>query len=265
MPALRQYAGFVPDQLTMATLAPAPQDGLGCGAAWASGVAVLPQASSHRMCSNRAAYGACNFAVPANDYSPLCVSCRQTKGVAGFCPEPASLGRWQQVESAKRQLFYHPGPVGAGARAGQGRSGVLSSPLTGRVAHRCWTGHQGGTITLNGRADCDDERARRVASRWASPTAPSSAICGARSGHFYWDQLVQAVPAWRSSAACLATGADYAAALEAAHYAKGDVGPWAERACQRLCLCPPWEDWAETWAHYLHGGFWRRPPATSWA
>ena len=44
----------------------------------------------------------------------------------------------------------------------------------------------------------------------------------------------------------------YAAALQA-HYAKGgDVGPWAERHVSAYASAHPWEDWAETWAHYLH-------------
>lgn len=32
----------------------------------------------------------------------------------------------------------------------------------------------------------------------------------------------------------------------------GDVGPWAERHVSAYASAHPWEDWAETWAHYLH-------------
>ena len=91
---------FVPDQLTMATLAPAPQDGAGLWRRMGERGGSAPTGKLYRMCSNRAAYGACNFAVPANDYSPLCVSCRQTR-VLPDLSEPTNLGRWQQVESAK--------------------------------------------------------------------------------------------------------------------------------------------------------------------
>ena len=58
---------FVPDQLTMATLAPAPQDGAGLWRRMAERGGSAPTGKLYRMCSNRAAYGACNFAVPATD------------------------------------------------------------------------------------------------------------------------------------------------------------------------------------------------------
>ncbi len=96
---------FVPDQSTMATLAPAPQDGAGLWRRMGERGGSAPTGKLYRMCSNRAAYGACNFAVPANDYSPLCVSCRQTR-VLPDLSEPTNLGRWQQVELCQRQLFY---------------------------------------------------------------------------------------------------------------------------------------------------------------
>ena len=44
--------------------------------------------------------------------------------------------------------------------------------------------------------------------------------------------------------------ADYAAALQA-HYAKGDGGRGLSGMSAPMPL-PTWEDWAETWAHYLH-------------
>lgn len=45
---------------------------------------------------------------------------------------------------------------------------------------------------------------------------------------------------------------DYAAALEA-HYAKGNDGnDWADHHVSAYAAAHPWEDWAETWAHYLH-------------
>ena len=30
------------------------------------------------------------------------------------------------------------------------------------------------------------------------------------------------------------------------------MGPWAERHVSAYASAHPWEDWAETWAHYLH-------------
>jgi hypothetical protein len=45
--------------------------------------------------------------------------------------------------------------------------------------------------------------------------------------------------------------ADYAAALQQ-HYDQGASDRWQERFISGYASTHPWEDWAETWAHYLH-------------
>ena len=45
--------------------------------------------------------------------------------------------------------------------------------------------------------------------------------------------------------------ADYAAALKA-NYENGPPPGWADRHISAYASTHPWEDWAETWAHYLH-------------
>jgi hypothetical protein len=44
---------------------------------------------------------------------------------------------------------------------------------------------------------------------------------------------------------------DYEAALKR-HYAQGAPADWAERFVSAYAASHPWEDFAETWAHYLH-------------
>lgn len=241
---------FVPDQLTMATLAPAPQDGAGLWRRMGERGGSAPTGKLYRMCSNRAAYGACNFAVPANDYSPLCVSCRQTR-VLPDLSEPTNLGRWQQVESAKRQLFYTLARLGL--EPVPGRAGPVFEFLADWPGGpQVLTGHQGGTITLNVAEADDDERARRRIAL-GEPYRTLIGHLRHESGHFYWDQLVQGGARLEEFRRVFGDErADYAAALQA-HYAKGgDVGPWAERHVSAYASAHPWEDWAETWAHYLH-------------
>ena len=44
---------------------------------------------------------------------------------------------------------------------------------------------------------------------------------------------------------------DYGAALQR-HYANGPPPDWQERFVSAYASTHPWEDWAETWAHYFH-------------
>jgi hypothetical protein len=71
-------------------------------------------------------------------------------------------------------------------------------------------------------------------------------------GHYYWQRLVQGTP-WQAPFRALFGDeqADYAAALKA-HYEQGPPPDWALRHATAYASSHPWEDWAETFAHYLH-------------
>jgi len=241
---------FVPDQLSMAALTPAPQDGPDLWRRMGERGGSAHSGRLYRHCHNRTAHGACNFAVPANDYSPLCVSCRQTR-VLPDLSVPGNLVRWQRVEAAKRQLFYTLARLGL--EPVPGRSGPVFEFLADWPGGPAvLTGHLGGTITLNVAEADDDERARRRIAL-GEPYRTLIGHLRHESGHFYWDQLVR--DGGRLDAFRRVFGderQDYAQALSA-HYAKGsDLGDWAQHHVSAYAAAHPWEDWAETWAHYLH-------------
>jgi hypothetical protein len=71
-------------------------------------------------------------------------------------------------------------------------------------------------------------------------------------GHYYWDRLV-AGTGWHAPCRALFGDErlDYAHALRA-NYEQGPPPDWRERFVSSYASTHPWEDWAETWAHYLH-------------
>jgi hypothetical protein len=72
-------------------------------------------------------------------------------------------------------------------------------------------------------------------------------------GHYYWQVLVDGndeVLAWFRSLLG-DERADYQQALDR-HYHEGPPPGWAEEHVSAYAAAHPWEDWAETWAHYLH-------------
>ncbi|WP_100409419.1 putative zinc-binding metallopeptidase [Acidovorax sp. 69] len=241
---------FLPDVLTMAALVPAPQDGADLWRCRGARGSADYSGRLYRLCRNHTEHQACNFGVPANDYTELCVSCRQTR-VMPDLTEAANLGRWMQIETAKRRLFYSLARLGlepAPGRVGPVFEFLAEVPGGPPVL----TGHHSGTITLNVAEADDDERARRRIAL-GEPYRTLIGHLRHESGHFYWDQLVR-------DGGCLDDfrrvfgdeRQDYAAALES-HYAKGnDLGEWAECHVSAYASAHPWEDWAETWAHYLH-------------
>jgi hypothetical protein len=72
-------------------------------------------------------------------------------------------------------------------------------------------------------------------------------------GHYYWDILVRDDAAWLERARTIFGDErqDYAEAL-ARNYRDGPPADWAERHISAYASSHPWEDFAETWAHYLH-------------
>lgn len=246
---------FLPDALCMAALAPAPEQGpgllrrLGAGGRDGGGSDDTGGAPLYRMCHNHGAYQACNFAVPAAERSSLCASCRQTR-VLPDLSQPGNTGRWMQIEAAKRQLFYTLARLGLGPAPGRaGPVFEFLADLPGGPA--VLTGHHGGTITLNVAEADDDERARRRVAL-GEPYRTLIGHLRHESGHFYWGPLVQAggrIDAFRGLFGD--ERRDYGAALEA-HYARGAPDAWAQQHVSPYAASHPWEDWAETWAHYLH-------------
>jgi hypothetical protein len=71
-------------------------------------------------------------------------------------------------------------------------------------------------------------------------------------GHYYWYRLLQSTSRLDAFRELFGDDrADYAAALQN-HYEQGAPADWQSRFISAYASSHPWEDWAETWAHYLH-------------
>ena len=72
-------------------------------------------------------------------------------------------------------------------------------------------------------------------------------------GHYYWDRLVRDGGRARGASARLFGDerADYDEALRAP-LPRRPAADWHARYVSAYATMHPWEDWAETWAHYLH-------------
>ena len=116
---------------------------------------------------------------------------------------------------------------------------------------RILTGHKSGVITINV-AEADDAEREKRRTNLGEPYRTLLGHLRHESGHYYWDRLIQqggSVDAFR--AVFGDERQDYGAAL-AAYYQSGAPADWQDRSVSAYATAHPWEDWAETWAHYLH-------------
>ena len=113
------------------------------------------------------------------------------------------------------------------------------------------TGHADGLITVN-IAEADDAERERRRTAMHEPYRTLLGHMRHESGHYYWDRLIaptSEIDEFRSLFGDERT--DYAAALSA-YYDRGAPAEWQERFVSAYASSHPWEDWAETWAQYLH-------------
>jgi hypothetical protein len=207
----------------------------------------------YRPCGNQIDQGACNWAVPEKDDQRFCRACRLNRLIPNLA-EPGSKDAWLKLERAKRRLLYTLAglrlpiePSDPASRGGLAFSFARDEP----GAERVLTGHNDGVITINV-AEADAPFRERIRQELGEPYRTLLGHFRHEIGHYYWDRLI-AGSKWLAPFAALFgdPGADYAAAVKQ-HYDSGPPADWPNRFVSAYASTHPWEDWAETWAHYLH-------------
>jgi hypothetical protein len=80
-------------------------------------------------------------------------------------------------------------------------------------------------------------------------------------GHYYWDRLIADSDNLEKFREVFGDERrDYAEALRQ-NYENGPPANWQDNFVSTYASCHPWEDWAETWAHYFHMSIRWRPRA----
>jgi hypothetical protein len=113
------------------------------------------------------------------------------------------------------------------------------------------TGHQNGLITIS-LSEADDSERERQRRQMGEPYRTLLGHFRHELAHYYWDHLVWNTPALDEFRRLFGDERqDYGAALQK-HYAEGPPKDWAEQYVTAYASVHPWEDFAETWAHYFH-------------
>ena len=211
----------------------------------------------YRLCRNYSQQNVCNWAVPAGDPNPYCTSCRLTRVIPAL-DRSGRLEAWYALEVAKRRLVYSLMALGLplASKSEDPKQGLafefLADPEAGTSgATKVLTGHADGVITVNiAEADDAEREKRRV-----SMHEPYRTLLGHfrhEIGHYYWDRLVRDSAHLDGFRKLFGDERpDYAAALNA-YYQSGPPAGWQDHFISAYASSHPWEDWAETWAHYLH-------------
>lgn len=212
----------------------------------------------YKLCDLRQSLG-CNWLLSADDTAEQCRSCRMTRTIPNLS-RPRNPMRWQRLEQTKRRALYML--LRLGLPLDREPAPAISRPLVFDFLEDrrsnpdvdveiIYSGHRDGVITLNA-AEADDSY--RVAAREQMNETYRTLLGHFRHelGHYYWDLLLQSnskLAAFRQLFGD--ERRDYAAALDA-YYSGGPEAGWQEHHISAYASAHPLEDWAESWAHYLH-------------
>ena len=242
----------------LGTLFPIEPAGADAGAGLWRRIGAPPGARLYHRCANLETAAACNWLVPRGEPHaldpPQCRCCRLNRTLPDLSiAENAAL--WRMIELAKRRLVSSLIGLGLPLRSrvtedpGRGLAFDLLHAVPG--GPRIMTGHDNGVITLD-IEEADDAVRERRRQQFGEPYRTLLGHLRHESGHYYWQLLVDGGP-WLEPFRALFGDerTDYAAALKR-HYEAGSPADWGTRHVSAYAASHPWEDWAETWAHYMH-------------
>lgn len=197
-----------------------------------------------KRCAN-AQHGTCNWLLGASEPATLCTACALNRTIPDLS-DVTNLQAWGDLELAKKRLVYSL------LRAGLPMQGINGkSPLQFDFLKDAQTGHLNGVITVDiSEADAIEREKQRA--QFSERYRTLLGHLRHETGHYYWNQFVDGTPAINEFRRLFGDERqDYQAALQR-HHNEGPPQNWPQNYVSAYASVHPWEDWAETWAHYLH-------------
>ena len=221
-----------------------------------SGARFLPLEGRYR-CDNAPLIG-CPWSAPG----PIarCEACALTR-TRPQADNFVATEHWATAERAKRHVVVELDRLGLRLRPQlEPGDGGLAIDMHWSDDGSVSIGHARGVITLDA-AEADDVRRAEVQDRLSEPYRTMLGHLRHELGHYWWTALTggtedgdPAVPSFQLDRFRAAFGderVDYQAAVQR-HYDDGPPEGWQQEFISSYASMHPWEDWAETFAHYLH-------------
>lgn len=194
----------------------------------------------------------CNWLVRDNAPAGQCFSCRLTRKRPA-ASDTIALEKLAKTEESKRRLVLQLCELGLPISPWNStRYGLGFDLLSSRSgAEHVTIGHSAGIITIDLAESLDDVReALRV--RLGEPYRTMLGHLRHEVGHYFQNVLITDDATW---AHCRELFGDEQKSYKRAikrHYTFGAPANWQESFISEYATMHPWEDFAETFAHYLH-------------
>jgi hypothetical protein len=244
---------YLPDLNVMSALEPSdPGDGPPPQYAEFVALARVARHGRYRLCASYVQHDVCNWAIPIEQESPLCVSCELNVDMPRADSADAKVA-WARLETAKRRLLYSLLGLGLpiDRRSPENEKGLAFSFKSGSATEPVFTGHNDGLITIN-IAEADDPFREKTRQEMGEPYRTLLGHFRHEIGHYYWDQVIKETRCLEAFRTRFGDETLDYAIEQKRHYEAGPPPDWRARFVSAYASMHPWEDWAETFAHYLH-------------
>lgn len=210
------------------------------------------QAARYRLCGNYVDHAACNWGVADSDAERFCRACRLNDIIPNLA-DPAAKAAWSKIELSKRRMLYTlmqlQLPIETRAERPDGLAFALKQELPGE--QKVMIGHDAGLITIN-IAEADSPFREKTRQELGEAYRTLLGHFRHEIGHYYWDRLVRNTALLEPFRELFGDERlPYDEALTR-HYRDGAPPDWPMRFISSYASMHPWEDWAESWAHYMH-------------
>jgi hypothetical protein len=231
--------GFLSSKMTITALEPS-------GERWKALADPIPE---YIYCANLG-FDSCNWLIPADSGQTFCAACRHNRTIPDLSDQ-RNLTLWRRIEIAKRRLFYSllrlRLPLCNKSEDPTGLAFDFLAPTKNPVM----TGHLDGVITIN-LSEADDSEREKQRGIFDEPYRTLLGHFRHEIAHYYWDRLVRddgSIDEFRQVFGD--ERVDYRESLRR-HHSNGAPEDWSNNFITAYASSHPWEDFAETWAHYFH-------------
>ncbi|MBU2929315.1 zinc-binding metallopeptidase family protein [Winogradskyella psychrotolerans] len=209
--------------------------------------------TEYKYCKNKE-YNVCNWVLEKHDPEDYCSACQLNRTIPNLSNTASdNFENWQHLEIAKHRLVYQLQKIGLPLRSKlQDEDGLCFDFVSKKDNPSLMTGHANGVVTILIREGNSvlREQARK------DMVEPYRTLVGHlrhEVGHYYWERLVRHHPKVLKDFRAIFGNeeTDYSEALQT-YYKTGAPKDWQDSYISEYATSHPWEDWAETWAHYLH-------------
>jgi hypothetical protein len=214
------------------------------------------EGKTYEYCENYK-HKVCNWLVDVSRGRKFCLACSLNRTIPHILDD-ANLAKWKHIEIAKHRLVYQL------LRFSLPVVSKIEDDLKGfcfdflaredlpEESKDTKTGHANGVITLL-ISEADPVVREQVKQQMAERYRTLLGHFRHEVGHYFWDLLIRDNPDILEEFRIIFgdESKSYADALTN-HYNNGPQANWQQNFISKYASSHPWEDWAETWSHYLH-------------